>query len=190
MRFDYAKNDANRANEEDLEFEIFQLPNAKGDDDEDYCAVRPSEELLITLTQDVYLLQEQPYQAVEVLNRIMGHAFSAIDIRDALIESGEFEDRDGDGDGELNAYALTLVNTNNRLAYRRSTPSRRDKLGTETLAQVAVWLIEKWSGKATGKPQDFLPPQKPTGRSSKRTSSSRPAANRSRSSARSASAGS
>lgn len=189
MRFDFAANDAERAAAgEELEVEVFQLTNATGDGDEDYAAVRPSEELLITLTQDVYALKEQPYQAIEVLNRIMGQAFNPLDLRDALIETGDYEDVNGDGDGELSAEGLNLVNTNNRLAYRRS--SRRDPLGTETLAQVAVWLVEKWSGKVTGKPQDFLPPQRTTGRASKRTSSSRPAASRSRSSKKSASAGS
>lgn len=191
MKFEIAKNDAARsAEEQEYELEIFQLPNAKGDGEEDYAAVRPSEELLITLTQDVYLLQENPAQAIDILNRIMLQAFNAEDIRAALLELDEYADGDDTGDGELSPYALDLTRTLSRLSFRRATNPKRDPLGTETLAGVAVWLVEKWSGKATGKPRDYLPPSKPTGQRSKRTSSSRPAGTRSRSSKTSASRGS
>jgi hypothetical protein len=188
MRFEIAQNEAARsADAQDYELEIFQLPNAKGDGDEDYAAVRPSEELLLTLTQDVCMLQENPATAIDILNRIMLTAFNSEDIRAALIEDGNYTDEDGDGDGELSMYALDLTRTIPRLSYRRATNPKRDALGSETLAQVAVWLVEKWAGKATGKPQDFLPPRKPTGQRSKRTSSSRPAATRSSSSQKSGS---
>lgn len=189
MRFDYAKNDATHATETpEFELLVFQLPNPKNDGDEDYAAVRPDDELLLTLTQDVYLLTEKPEESIDLLNRIMLQAFDADDLREALIESGQYEDTDGDGDGELSPEGLTLVKTRQRLAYRRS--KRRDPLGTETIARVAVWLVEQWSGKDTGKPRDFLPPQKQTGTRSKRTSSSRPAATRTTSSRKSASSGS
>jgi hypothetical protein len=193
MRFDFAKNDADKADEDfEYEFEVFQLPNARGDGEEDYAAVRPSEELLLTLTQDVYLLQDSPESSVDILNRIMLQAFNAADIREALIELDDpkYLDTEGDGDGVLNLVGINLERTQQRLSYRRATNPKRDALGTQTLAQVAVWLVEKWSGKVIGKPQDFLQPQKPTGGRSKRTSSSRQAATRSRSSAKSGSAGS
>lgn len=187
MRFEIAKNDsARQAEEQEYELEVFQLPNAKGDGDEDYAAVRPSEELLITLTQDVYLLQENPAQAIDILNRIMLQAFNAEDIRAALLELDEYAD-EGDGDGELTAYALDLTRTLSRLSFRRATNPKRDALGTETLAGVAVWLVEKWSGKAIGKPRDYLRPVKQTGTRSKRTSSSTPARTRSASSRKSVS---
>ena len=188
MRFDIARDDATRSAEQgDYEYEVFQLPNRSGDGDEDYCAVRPPEELLVTLAQDVYLLQDQPEQAIDILNRIMLAIFNPDDIRDALIESGEYADEDGDGDGELSAEGLNLVRTAQRLKYRWASNPKRDPLGTATLAEVAVGFIEKWSGKATGKPQDYLSPSKRTGARSKRTSSSRPVANRSRSSVKSVS---
>lgn len=195
MQFEFAQHDAEQAAaEQDYEFHIFQLPNPKGDGTEDYCAVKPSEELLLTLTQDVYLLQERPAESIDVLNRVMLQVLNDEDIREALLEAPEYADKyadkEGDGDGELNAWALSLVSTRHRLAYRRSVNPKRDPLGTVTLANVAVWLIEKWSGKDTGKPQDFQPPSKPTGARSKRASSSRAGATRSNSSRRSASAGS
>lgn len=186
MRFEIAKNDAAKA-QEDQEYEliVFQLPDRTGEGEEDYAAVRPNEELLLTLTQDVYTLQESPQTAIDILNRIMLQAFNAEDLREALIEDGGYADENEDGDGELSLEGLQLVRTNSRLAYRRS--SRRDPLGIETLASVAVWLVEQWSGKDTGKPQDFLPPSKPTGTRSKRTSSSRKGSIRSTSSGESGS---
>lgn len=187
MRFEIAAGDTERAQEAgDFEYEIFQLPDRKGED-EDYCAVRPDEELLFTLTQDVYLLQDQPEQAIDILNRIMLRIFNADDIREALIEDGRFADVDGDGDGELSAYALTLVRTSQRIKYRWAANPRRDPLGTATLAELSVGFVEKWSGKAIGKPQDYLPPAKRTGTRSKAKSSSRPAPTRARSSRKSAS---
>ena len=188
MRFEIAKNDADRAAEaQNYELQIFQLPNAKGDSEEDYACVRPSEELLLVLSQDIYLLRDQPEQSIDILNRIMLQIFNPDDIRAALLEDEQFADTENDGDGELSAYALDLTRTINRLSYRRATNAKRDPLGTVTLAEVAVGFIEEWSGKATGKPQDYLPPSKPTGTSSKRTSSSRRGQTRSSSSAKSGS---
>lgn len=188
MRFEIAADDSTRAREEgDYEFEIFQLPDRSGEKEEDYVAVRPTEELLFTLTQDVYLLNDQPEQAIDILNRIMLRIFNAEDIREALLEDGNFADNDGDGDGELSGYALTLVRTAGRLKYRWASSPKRDPLGTATLAEISVGFIEKWSGKAIGKPQDYLPPAKRTGARSSRSSSSQPAATRSRSSRKSAS---
>lgn len=188
MRFDIAKDDTTRASESGgYEYEIFQLPDRKGEGEEDYMAVRPDEELLFTLTQDVYLLQDQPEQAIDILNRIMLRIFNADDIREALLEDGRYADTEGDGDGELNPYALNLVRTASRLKYRWSANPRRDPLGTATLAEISVGFVEKWSGKAIGKPQDYLAPSKPTGTRSKRTSSSRSAASRTGSSRKSGS---
>jgi hypothetical protein len=189
VRFDIAAADKKHA-AEDQEYElfVFQLPNRNLDGDEEYAAVRPSEELLITLAQDVYLIEEDPASSLDVLNRILTHVFNPIDLREALIESGDYEDTEGDGDGTLSAAGLTLVRTGGRLSFRRS--SRRDPLGVETIAKIAVSLVEQWSGKGTGKPQDYLPPSRTTGTRSKRTSSSRPAATRSTSSRKSASRGS
>lgn len=185
MRFEIAKNDAAKSQEDqDYELIVFQLPDRTGEGEEDYAAIRPSEELLLTLTQDVYLLQESPESAIDILNRIMVQAFNPNDLREALIESGEYPDDEENGDGELSPAGLDLARSNARLSFRRS--SRRDPLGTETLASVAVWLVEKWSGKDTGKPRDYLPPSNKTGRASKRTSSSRPARTRSTSSVKSA----
>ena len=186
MRFEIAKNDADKASgDQEYELIVFQLPNRQGDGEEDYAAVRPNEELLLTLTQDVYLLQDNPQSAIDILNRIMLQSFNAEDLREALIEDGSYADEDGDGDGELSLEGLNLVRTNSRLSYRRS--SRRDPLGVETLAAVAVWLVERWSGKDTGKPRDYLPRSKATGAPSKRTSSSRKGSTRSTSSAKSGS---
>lgn len=188
MRFEIAKDDASRAKEEgDYEFEIFQLPDRSGEGEEDYAAVRPAEELLFTLTQDVYLLQDQPEQAIDILNRIMLRIFNAEDIREALIESDQFKDVDGDGDGELSNYALNLVRTSSRLKFRWAANPRRDPLGTATLAEISVGFVEKWSGKATGKPQDYLPPSKQTGTRSKPRSSSARGGTRSTSSRKSGS---
>lgn len=193
MRFDFAANDAAKADDEtDYELEIFQLPNAKEDGEEDYAAVRPTEELLLVLTQDVYTLHENPANSIDILNRIMLQAFNPEDITAALLENpdGRFDkylsdELDEDGEPQLNPEGVYLARTINRLSHRRSTNPKRDKLGTETLASVAVWLVEKWSGKATGKPRDFLPPSRRTGTRSKRTSSSTAAKTRSRSSAKS-----
>lgn len=188
MRFEIAKDDATRAQDAaEYDLYVFQLPDRTGDDEEDYAAVRPSEELLITLTQDVYLLQDQPENSIDLLNRIMLQCFNPDDLRAALIEHGGYTDEDEDGDGELSLEGLNLVRTNQRLKYRWSTNPKRDPLGTATLAQVAVHLVERYSGKATGKPQDYLPLSKRTGQPSKRTSSSRKASTRSNSSSRSAS---
>lgn len=182
--FDIAKADAERAaGDQVYEFEIFQLPNRDGDGEEDFAIVRPTEELLLTLTQDVYLIQDNPAQSIDVLNRILLHVCNTDDLREALIESGDYEDA-GDGDGDLSFEGLNLARTLSRLKYRHA--SRRDPIGTETIAQVAVWAVEKWSGKESGKPQDFLPPQSTTGRASKRTSSAK-ARTRSSSSAKSGS---
>lgn len=189
MRFDIAQNDATRAlDEAAAEVYVFQLPNRKGDGDEDYAAVRPSEELLMTLSEDVYLLQDQPETSIDILNRILLQVFNPDDLREALIETGEYDDADGDGDGELSSEGLNLVRSGSRLKYRHAT--RRDPLGTYTIAQIAVHMVEKWSGKDTGKPRDFLPPSSTTGTRSKRTTSSARAKTRSSSSAKSGSRGS
>lgn len=186
MRFEYAKNDADKAKSQDeWELEIFQLPTPKGDGEESYAAVRPDDGLLLSLTQDVYILQESPETSLDILNRIMLQAFNADDLRAALIESGNYEDT-GDGDGELSFEGLELVRTRARLAYRMSSNPRRDPLGPETLAMVCVDLVERWSGKATGKPQDFQAPRKSSGGRSRQTSSSRSAKTRSSSSRNSA----
>jgi hypothetical protein len=186
VRFEIAAADKKHADEDQVyELFVFQLPNRNLDGDEEYAAVRPSEELLITLAQDVYLIEEDPASSLDVLNRILTHVFNPLDLREALIESGDYPDTDGDGDGELSPAGLTLARTGGRLSFRRS--SRRDPLGVETIAKIAVSLVEQWSGKDTGKPQDFLPPSHTTGTRSKRTSSSRPAATRSTSSRKSGS---
>jgi hypothetical protein len=189
MRFEIAKNDAAKASE-DQEYEliVFQLPDRSGEGEEDYAAIRPNEELLLTLAQDVYLIQESPESAIDILNRIMVQAFNPNDLREALIEDGGYADEDGTGDGELSVAGLDLARSNARLSFRRA--SRRDPLGVETLASVAVWLVERWSGKDTGKPRDYLPPSSTTGRASKRTSSSRKGSTRSTSSGKSTSRGS
>lgn len=175
MRFELAKDDVQRAGEDqDWDLYVFELPNRAGDGDEWYAAVKPSEELLLTLSQDVYLLQEQPQQSIDILNRILLQVFNADDLREALVESGDYEDVKGDGDGELSAAGLDLARSSQRLKYRHA--SRRDPLGTHTIAQIAVHMVERWSGKATGKPRDFLQPSSTTGTRSKRSSSSRTAA--------------
>jgi hypothetical protein len=173
MRFDIAKDDAARASEDQVwELYVFQLPNRAGDGDEDYAAVKPSEELLLTLTQDVYLLQESPQQSIDILNRILLQVFNPEDLYEALVEDGGYEDTAGDGDGDISAAGLELVRSSARLKYRHA--SRRDPLGTLTIAQIAVHMVERWSGKeATGKPRDFLPRSSTTGTRSKRTGSSR-----------------
>jgi hypothetical protein len=187
MRFEIAKADAEElAENSGYEFDVFQLPGRHEDDpDEDYVAVRPTEVLLMTLAQDLYLLNDEPAQAIDILNRIMLQIFSAEDIYEALKESGEYDDA-GDGDGTLSAEGLNLVRTNSRLKHRVS--SRRDPVGIATVSEIAADYITGWSGKdQSGKPQDFLPPSKPTGRASKRTSSSRKGSTRSTSSVKSAS---
>lgn len=174
QQFSIAANDTAQAAEApDYDLYIFQLPDRTGEELEDYAAVRPNDELLLTLTQDVYLLQDTPESSIDILNRIMLQTFNADDIRAALIEDGGYADTEGDGDGELSPYGLDLVRTNQRLKYRWSTNPKRDPLGTSTLAEIAVHLVERYTGKAIGKPQDFLPRSKPTGTPSKRTSSSR-----------------
>lgn len=186
MRFEIAKDDAARASEDQAyELYVFQLPNRNGDGDEDYAAVRPSEELLMTLAEDVYLLQDQPETSIDILNRILLQVFNPEDLREALIESGDYEDTEGDGDGELSAEGVNLVRSSSRLKYRHAT--RRDPVGTATIAQIAVHMIEKWSGKDTGKPRDFLPPSGSTGTRSKRSTSSARAKTRSTSSTKSGS---
>lgn len=171
MRFEIAKDDAQRASEDqEWDLYVFQLPNRAGDGDEDYAAIKPSEELLLTLTQDIYLLQSAPEQSLDILNRILLQVFDADDLREALIETEEFKDLNGDGDGELSAEGMNLARSSARLKYRHA--SRRDPIGTLTIAQIAVHMVERWSGKATGKPQDFLPPSSRAGTRSKRTASS------------------
>lgn len=171
MRFEIAKDDAQRASEDqEWDLYVFQLPNRAGDGDEDYAAIKPSEELLLTLTQDIYLLQSAPEQSLDILNRILLQVFDADDLREALIETEEFKDLNGDGDGELSAEGMSLARSSARLKYRHA--SRRDPIGTLTIAQIAVHMVERWSGKATGKPQDFLQPSSRAGTRSKRTASS------------------
>lgn len=187
MRFEIAKDDAQRANDDqEWDLYVFQLPNRAGDGDEDFGAIKPSEELLLTLSQDVYLLQAAPEKSLDILNRILLQVFDADDLREALIESGDYAP-DGTGDADLNGEGLNLARSGSRLKYRHA--SRRDPVGTLTIAEIAVHMIERWSGKATGKPRDFLPPQSRAGTRSKRTASSAKGstATRSRSSKASAS---
>lgn len=189
MRIDIASEDARRADDEpDYEFQVFQLPNATGDGTEDYAAVRPSEETLLQVTQDMYLLQENANHAPDILNRILIRVFNPDDLRAALIESGDYDDVLDDGDGTLSLEGLKLATTLQRLSYRRTVNPKRDPLGSATLGQVAVEMITRWSGKdQSGKPQDYLPPSKRTGDSSRRGATSKAPATRSRSSAKSGS---
>lgn len=171
-RYEIAANDAAKAaTDQEYELHYFELPNRDGTGEEEYVAVRPTEDLLVTLTQDVYLLEENPRESLDILNRILINVFNPEDLRAALIESGDFPDADEDGDGELSLQGLNLVRSGSRLKFRQA--SRRDPLGIETIGKVAVDLVGQWSGKATGKPQDFLPPSRTTGTRSKRPSSSR-----------------
>lgn len=186
--YEIAANDAKKAASDQVyELHLFDLPDRSGDGTEQYAAVRPTEDLLLTLSQDVYLLEESPQESIDILNRVLLNVFNQADLREALIESGDYADDDDTGDGELSLEGLTLARSGSRLKARQA--SRRDPLGIETIAQIAIDVVQRWSGKDTGKPRDFLPPSRTTGTASRRTSSSK-ARTRSASSKRSGSPGS
>ena len=186
--YEIAASDAKKAADDQIyELHLFDLPNRDGEGTEQYAAVRPTEELLLTLSQDVYLLEESPQESIDILNRVLIHVFNPTDLREALIESGEYDDTDDTGDGDLSMEGLTLARSGSRLKARQA--SRRDPLGIETISRIAIDVVQRWSGKATGKPRDYLPPSRTTGQTSRRTSSSK-ARTRSSSSKRSASQGS
>ena len=186
--YEIAASDAKKAAaDQEYELHLFDLPDRTGDATEQYAAVRPTEDLLLTLSQDVYLLEEDPAQSIDILNRVLVNVFNPTDLRDALIETGDYADTDEDGDGDLSMEGLNLARSGSRLKARQA--SRRDPLGVETIAQIAIDVVQMWSGKGTGKPRDFLPPSRTTGTASRRTSSSK-ARTRSSSSKRSGSPGS
>lgn len=187
LRFEIATVDqeaAAAAQEYDLH--IFELPGHKTDV-EYYAAIRPASDAWVALSRTSYTARQDVTQMGIAGMKFLDECLTAEDLRDALLEASEgaepkwlselrelgleiFDDPDdGDGDGELSAFGLELADSNNRINNRLT--NRRDPFGLTTLIDVYLSFVELWSGNPTSSPQDYLPPQKPTGAKSTGTRS-------------------
>lgn len=190
LRFEIATVDqeaAAAAQEYDLH--IFELPGYKTDI-EYYAAIRPASDAWVALSRTSFTARQDVTQMGIAGMKFLDECLTADDLRDALLEAGEgaepkwltelreqgleiFADPDNpdDGDGELSAFGLELADSNNRINNRLT--NRRDPFGLTTLVDVYLSFVELWSGNPTSSPQDYLPPQKPTGAKSTGTRSSK-----------------
>ena len=160
MKFDIAAEDHEQA-QADQEYHL-QILEVAG---ERYAAVRPVGSAFSAVLKDSYAVMSDPKASLGLIMNFLAVCFDQADLTAAIRESGEYAE-----DEDLSDEDRELTESNSRITSRMM--NRHDDLGEVTLARVMVGLVEAWSGKDTGSPQDYLPPSKPAGkRSTARTSS-------------------
>lgn len=189
VRFEIATADqeaAAAAQEYDLH--IFELPGFKTDV-EYYAAIRPASDAWLALSRTSYTARQNVTEMGIAGMKFIDECLTADDLREALLEADDgpepkwlaelreqgleiFDDLENPtGDGELSEFGLQLADSNNRINNRLT--NRRDPFGLQTLIDIYLSFLELWSGNPTSSPQDYLPPQKPTGGKSTGTRSSK-----------------
>jgi hypothetical protein len=124
---------------------VFEIPAADGAGTEEYAAVRPVGSAFSAMLKDSYGIRSNPSQSLAIVARFLHTTMLEDDVREGLIETGEYED-EGDGDGELSAAGLLLSKSNERITDRWT--DRHDPLGEATLAEVMVSLIQGWASRS------------------------------------------
>ncbi len=166
MKFDIAAEDHEQAQaDQEYHLEVFEIAG------ETYAAVRPAGKAFSALLKDSFGVRQDVAANVGLVLNFLSVCFDAVDLRAALIETGEYDPADGDRDRDLSDEGVELANSNSRITQRLM--DRHDELGEMTLANVMIGLVEAWAGKDIGSPQDYLPPSKPTGKPSTARASSR-----------------
>jgi hypothetical protein len=176
LRFELAVEDV-EASESAQEYDLhtFELPGHP-DGTETYAVVRPAADAWVALSRTALTARQNQQQMEIAAVKFLDECLNADDLREALIESGEYADVDEDGDGDLSAFGLELARSNERLNDRLM--NRRDPFGVATLVKIYLDMVERWSGNPIGSPQDYLPPQKRTGAKSTATRSSKASTSR------------
>lgn len=194
LRFEIATVDQEAAAAaQEFDVHIFELPGYKTDT-EYYAAIRPAADAWVALSRTSYTARQDVTQMGIAGMKFLDECLTAEDLREALLEAGEGDEPqwladlrelgyeilddpdDSTGDGELSEFGLLLADSNNRINNRLT--NRRDPFGLQTLVDVYLSFVELWSGNPTSSPQDYLPPQKPTGAKSTATRSSKASTSR------------
>lgn len=169
LKFQIATEDKEAALGRDYSVTLFELPTADGSGTEQYAAVQPSDSSWAAITAGAYSARSMDTK--DVLLRGLGFLDQCLiekDLRRGLIADKEerWVPRDDDTlqDDELSDEGVLLSKSSERLTKRMMDGD--DPFGAHTLGQIMVSLVERWSGNPTGSPQDYLPPQGNTGKSS------------------------
>jgi hypothetical protein len=175
MKFDTAVEDV-EASREPREYHLIDDLEIAGDGP--YAAVRPPLKAYTVFLQASYSIRQLPAdEAASLAFQFLNSAFLQADVRQALIESGNYEADDDDIDPDLNAAGVQLARSNQRLAARYF--DAEDEFGPVTMVNVMLGLLEHWAGKdVIGSRPASSPPSKQSGKRST-GSSSRAASTRS-----------
>lgn len=167
MKFEAAATDV-AASEADQEYqlEVFDIAG------QEYAAVRPVAGAFLNMVKLAYAVKQNDRDKMIGVIQFLDLCMDAEDLTEALIESGKYQPRKTDPeDAELNPTGDELADSNKRI-YRRIM-TRSDPVGPDTICDVMIGLVERWSTDPTGSPQDFLPGQKSTGAKSTASRSGR-----------------
>lgn len=160
LKFEAAVTDVAAAeHDQDYQLEVFDIEG------QEYAAVRPVAGAFLLMVKLAYGIKQNDRDKMIGVIQFLDLCMDPEDLTAALIESGKYEPRKTDPEGsELNPAGLALADSNDRV-YRRIM-TREDRVGPDTLCDVMIGLVERWSGDPTGSPQDYLAGPKSTGRRS------------------------
>lgn len=160
LKFEAAVTDVAAAQrDQEYHLEVFDVEG------QEYAAVRPVEGAFLNMVKLAYGIKQNDRDKMIGVIQFLDLCMDPEDLTAALIESGQYEPGKTDpDDAELNEAGLELADSNDRI-YRRIM-TRDDVVGPDTLCDVMIGLVERWSGNPTGSPQDYLPGRKSTGRRS------------------------
>jgi hypothetical protein len=138
-------------------------------DDEDYAACRPKDEGFLLIVQAAATAASLPDKINGVM-QFLDLCFNPDQITEALdkLDSAQLDALLGSG---REAYPVELAQSGYRL--HRRLVDFRDDLTMGDLVDVMTGLVEAWTGKAPGRPQDYLPSSKRSGTKSTARSRSR-----------------
>jgi hypothetical protein len=175
LKFEIAAQDKEAALGRDYLVTVFELPNRDGTGVEQYAAVRPADAAWVAVTATAYMAHASEKDQILRGMSFLDQCLNEDDVRRGLIadKAGRWRPQDDDElqDEELSDAGVELWHSNTRLSQRLMDGG--DPFGVTTLAQIMGSLVERWSGNPTGQPQDYLPPQRNTGKSSTGTRSSK-----------------
>lgn len=168
LSFQIAAQDKEAATDRDYSITVFELPDRTGEGTEQYAAVRPAPAAWVAVSALAYVSHQNDLEQYLRATSFLDQCMNAEDVRRGLIEdkAGRWTPQDADeyNDPDLSDAGVLLAQSNLRLARRLM--DNNDPFGIITMADVMIKLVERWSGNPTGSPQDYLPPQRSTGKQS------------------------